>query len=402
MNKFKFKAKDSSGRMTTGEVEAGSEELAAKLVRKRGYVVLGLRPVRGGIFSFSRGLRSHVSSGDVTVFTRQLATMINAGLPIVEALTILRMQSQAGFQNVISSVLADVEGGESLSSSMGKHPKVFSKTYIALIKSGETGGVLDRVLTRLADNMERQQEFKGKVKGAMIYPAIVVIGMIAVSIIMMVFVIPRLLSLYSQFDAELPLPTKILLSISNIFLSYWYILIVAGGLLVWGFIIYSKTETGHRRIAELLFKIPIFGDLQKQIILTELTRTMSLMMGAGVPILDGLSVTSDVIGNILIVDALKDVQVQVEKGFPIAYSFAKHPDAFPYILSQMIAVGEETGKMEEVLSKLSHIFEVDSEQKVKALTAAIEPMVMILLGIGVTFLVIAVILPIYNLTQVLS
>jgi type IV pilus assembly protein PilC len=268
-----------------------------------------------------------------------------------------------------------------------------------LIKAGEAGGVLDKILNRLSDNMERDQEFKGKVKGALIYPIIIVIGMIIVSFIMMVFVVPRLTSLYTDFGAELPAPTKILIGVSTFAVRFWPITIglVAGG--IFGFRYYRNTSEGRHKIDAWIFKIPIFGELQRKVILTELTRTLSLMVGAGVPILEGLSVTSEVINNVIIQDALRDAAHQIEKGFPIAFSFAKHPEAFPYILSQMVAVGEETGKMEEVLSKVSRVFEIESDQEVKALTSAIEPVVMVILGIGVAFLVIAIILPIYNLTS---
>lgn len=400
MKKYKYKAIDSYGKAVSGEVEAVSEELAAKLVKKRGYIVIAINHTRAQLNILNR-FKNRVSAGDVTIFTRQLATMTNAGLPIVEALSILRMQSKSNLQAIFSQILADVEGGESLSTAMKKHPKVFSPTYLALVKAGETGGVLDKVLNRLADNLEREQEFRGKVKGALVYPAIIVVGMVLVAIVMIVFVIPKLTDLYTQFDAELPFATKILLGIAGIFTKYWYLAVIALFISGWAFTLYRKTTQGKRKIAEIMFKIPILGELQREIILTELTRTLSLMVGSGVPILEGLSVTSGVVENVIISGALEDVSNQIEKGFPVAFAFAKHPEAFPYILSQMISVGEETGKMEEVLAKVSHVFEVGSEQKVKALTAAIEPAIMIVLGIGVAFLVIAVILPIYNLTTVL-
>jgi type IV pilus assembly protein PilC len=258
---------------------------------------------------------------------------------------------------------------------------------------------MDAVLLRLADDLEKQQEFGSRVKGALIYPAIIVVGMVIVSFVMMIFVIPRLLSLYKDFNATLPLPTLILIGISNFFINYWYIMIAVFGLGFYVFNLFKATPEGRRKIDALTFKIPVFGDLQRQIILTQLTRTLSLMVGAGVPILEALNITSEVVGNTIISDALKDAAKQVERGFPIAFSFARHPEAFPFILSQMVAVGEETGKMDDVLTKISHIFEVDSDEKVKGLTAAIEPIVMVILGLGVGFLVIAVILPIYNLTN---
>lgn len=399
MKRYNYKAKDKAGKLVTGEVEASSQMVAAKLVRQRGLTVISILPARENIFGAIRKLRERITVADVSTFTRQLATMVNAGLPITEALLILRQQTKGAMQKVVAQILTDVEGGESLSIAMARHPKVFSPTYIALLKAGEVGGVIDEVLGRLADNLEKQQEFSGKVKGALIYPAIIVVGMFVVGLVMMIFVIPRLTSLYGDFNAELPIATKILIGISNFFVKFWPILIIGAGGGLWGFGAYRRTPAGKRRTDELLFKIPIVGQLQREVILTELTRTLSLMVGAGVSILEGLNISAGVVGNEVIAEALRDASKQVEKGFPIAYSFSKHPEAFPFILSQMVAVGEETGKMEEVLGKVSHVFEVESDQKVKGLTAAIEPLVMIILGLGVGFLVIAIILPIYNLTS---
>ncbi|MEK7550719.1 MAG: type II secretion system F family protein [Patescibacteria group bacterium] len=399
MKRFNYKAKDKNGKLVTGEVEAASMEHAAKLVRGKGLIVITISPKIDSPLSLIRRLREKITPDDIATFTRQLSTMINAGLPITEALNILRSQSKGAMQKIVPQILADVEAGESLSNALSKHSKVFPRSYIALVKSGEVGGVMDQVLLRLADNLEKQQEFKGKVKGALIYPAIIVIGMLVVGTVMMIFVIPRLTSLYGEFNANLPLPTKILIGISDFVTKFWpfFLMLAAAG--IYGFGLYKKTAAGRRRVDEFSFKIPIMGELQKQVVLTEVTRTLSLMVGSGVPILEALNITSEVVSNVVISDALKDSARQVEKGFPIAYAFGRHPDAFPFILSQMIAVGEETGKMDEVLTKVSHIFEVESDQKVKAMTSAIEPIVMVLLGVGVGFLVIAVIMPIYSLTN---
>lgn len=399
MNRFNYKAKDKDGRLVTGEVEAINVNEAARLVKGKGLYVISISPKIDSPFAIIKRFQERITPSDIATFTRQLSTMINAGLPITEALLILRSQSKGSMQKIVAQILADVEAGDSFSNSLSKHPKIFSPTYIALVKSGEVGGVIDAVLLRLADNLEKQEEFGSKVRGALIYPAIIVVGMIVVSFVMMIFVIPRLTSLYSDFNATLPLPTLILIGMSNFAIHYWFILlfVAAGGYYV--FNLYKATADGKKKVDELAFKVPVFGELQKQVILTELTRTLALMVGSGVPILEALNITSGVVGNTVISDALKDSARQVEKGFPIAFSFARHPEAFPFILSQMVAVGEETGKMDEVLTKVSHIFEVESDEKVKGLTAAIEPMVMILLGLGVGFLVIAVILPIYNLTS---
>mgnify|MGYP001565214859 CR=1 FL=1 len=397
--RYYYKAKDQSGKIITGEVEAQSESEAAKLVRKKNLISYFIRAANDNPFLFLKKLRERVSISEIAAFTRQLSTMMNAGLSITDSLLILRSQTKGSMQKVVAQILADVEGGTSLSLAFSKHPKVFSSTYIALLKSGEAGGVMDQVLLRLADNLEKEQEFSGKVKGALIYPAIVIVGMFVVGLVMMIFVIPRLTSLYGEFNASLPAPTKILIGISNFLIKFWPLFLILVGIFLYFFQFFKKTRAGKRKIDELIFKIPIIGPLQRQVMLTELTRTLSLMVGSGVSILDGMNITSGVVNNSIISEALIDAAKQVEKGFPVAFAFARHPDAFPFILTQMIAVGEETGKMDEVLTKVSHIFEVESDQKVKALTSTIEPIIMVVLGLGVGFLVISIILPIYNITN---
>lgn len=399
MKRFLYKARDKTGKIIEGEVEAQDANTAAKLVRGKGLVVISIKPKAQSILGFIETFRNRVTTKDVASFTRQFATMINAGLPVTESLSILKLQAEPKIEPIIAKILSDVEGGETLSDSFSKYPKVFSPTYVALIKAGEAGGVLDKVLNRIADNLEKQEEFKGKVIGALIYPVIIVIGMVVVSFIMMIFVVPRLLSLYTEFNATLPLPTQILIGVSNFAITFWPIILLSLGGLAVVFSSYAKTKAGRHKIDELLFKIPVFGELQKKVMLTDLARTLALMVGSGVPIIEGMEVTAGTMGNVILKDALMDAASQVEKGFPIAYSFAKHPEAFPYLFSQMMAVGEESGKIDEVLMKVAQIFEAEADQMVKTMTAAIEPIVMVILGIGVGFLVIAVILPIYNLTN---
>jgi type IV pilus assembly protein PilC len=402
MKKFKYKAKDDKANLVTGVVEASTIGGAAKLVRQKGLVVITISPITEIPINIIKNFQNRITSADVANFTRQLSTMINAGLPLTEALLILRSQSKGSLQKVVAQILADVEEGEPISSAMAKHPSAFNKTYVALIKSGELGGVLDEVLIKLAENLEKQQEFRGKVKGALIYPIIIVIGMIGVAVVMLVFVIPRLTMLYDQFEADLPITTKLLIGVSDLMVKFWPLLLLIVFGVVYGFKLYRGTKKGRKRTDELILAIPIVGDLQRQIILTDLTRTLSLMVGSGVSILDGLNIASQVMSNSVLSDALNDAGKMVEKGFPLAFAFSRHPEAFPFIISQMVAVGEETGKMDEVMAKVSHVFEVESEQKVKALTAAVEPIILVILGVGVAFLVISIILPIYNLTTNLN
>lgn len=398
MKKYKYKAKDDHGKLVVGEVEAQTPEHAARLIRQKGLIVISISSGHDISLDIFKKLTERITTGDITTFTRQLATMVNAGLPLTEALLILRSQSKGSLQKVVAKVLSDVEEGEPLSSALAKHPRVFSKTYTSLVRSGETGGVMDEVLKKLAENLEKQQEFRGKVKGALIYPVVIVIGMISVAMVMLVFVIPRLTTLYDQFDADLPLATKILIAISNFMVNFWPLLLVVIGVGIYGLKAYANTKAGKKKFDQILLSLPIVGNLQQEVLLTELTRTLSLMINSGVSILEGLDIAAQVAGNVVISEALEDIYKLVEKGFPLAFAFSRHPEAFPFILSQMVAVGEETGKMDEVMAKVSHVFEVESEQKVKSLTSAIEPVILIILGVGVAFLVVSIIMPIYNLT----
>lgn len=399
MKRFSYKARDKTGKLVVGKVEAVSPQAAARTLREKGLVVVWLEPERESISSLLRKFRDRVTLSDLSAFTRQLSTMITAGLPITDALLILRTQASPAMGKVVSAVLLDVEGGSSLADAMSRHPKVFSQVYVSIVRAGETGGVLDEVLARLADNLEKEREFRAKVKGALIYPAIVVVGMFVVAAIMLIFVIPRLTSLYKEFNAELPIATQILISVSGFASRFWYLVLVILILAAWAFSLFRKTPEGRRRLDALIFRIPIFGPLQQQIILTEFTRTLGLLVGAGISILEALNVVANAVGNVIVQDAIKAASRQVEKGFPLAYALAQQGEVFPPMLYQMLSVGEETGKLDEVLGKVSHVFEVESEQQVKGLTAAIEPLIMIFLGIGVGFLVIAIILPIYNLTS---
>lgn len=399
MQKFTYKAKDKSGKDAEGIVEAQSLNDAARLLREQNFVIISLNSQGRSPIAALNNLTTKVVFNDVVIFTRQFSTMITAGLPITDSLVIARSQSKPAMKPVIGQILSDVEGGTSLASALEKHPKVFSSVYISLVKAGEEGGVLDQILARLADNLEGQREFRSKVKGALIYPIIVIVGMLIVAAIMMIFVVPKLTGLYSEFQADLPLPTKILIASSNFMVSYWWLVsFILVGLAYWT-LYYVKTEKGRRRYDELKLKIPVYGPLQQQIILTEMTRTLGLLVGAGISILEGLKIVSGVVGNTVYAEAIARCSDKVEKGFSLAYSFSEEAEIFPPMLFQMLSVGEETGKIDEALLKVSSVFEQESEQLVKSLTAAVEPIVMVILGVGVGLLVIAVIMPIYNLTS---
>lgn len=400
MKRFSYKARDKTGKLSQGKVEAPTINAAAHLLREQGLIILKLEPdSKFFLLTAFNSVANKVGLADTAMFTRQFSTMVGAGLPLTDSLTIIRAQSKANLQPIVSQILADIQGGTSLADSLGKHPGIFSQVYVSLVKAGETGGVLDKIFLRLAENLEKQREFEAKVKGALVYPAIVVTGMVAVGLIMIFFVVPKLTSIYKDFGVELPLATRILIGISEKGLQFWYLIAIVIFVLVWGFNFIKKTPQGREKLDQLKFRIPIIGKLNKQIILTEFARTLGLMVGSGIPILDGLRVVSGAVGNSVVKKAIDDSAVRIEKGYSLAHSLAQYPQVFPPLLYQMIAVGEETGKVDETLDSVARVFQQESEYSVRNLTAAIEPLIMIIMGIGVALLVIAVILPIYNLTS---
>ena len=397
MKRFRYKAKDRAGKDYKGIVEANEIRSAIKVLREKGLIVYRLAEDKS-FWPFGRlGLGKGVKFGELVIFTRQLSTMVNAGLQLTEAMSLLKIQVSAKFGEVIGDLQTSVEGGSSLADAMGKHPEVFSKVYVSLIRSGEAGGVLDEVLLKLAENLENEQEFRAKVKGAMIYPVIVLSGMAVVMVIMMIFVIPKMTALYSDFGADLPTATKILIVISDITSRFWFLVILAGVGAVYLLRVVGSTREGKKRLHALRLRLPVVGNLSKMLILADFTRTTSLLVSAGVSIVESLNTVAEAMGNVLYEDAVKSASRQVEKGFPLAYSLAE-TELFPPIVTQMVSVGEETGKVGEVLGKLAKYFENESDHLVKNLTTAIEPLIVILLGLGVAFLLVAIILPIYNLT----
>jgi len=398
MEKFKYRAKDKNGKTVEGLVEAININQAAKILRERNLLVINLNPKGEDlILQVKRGL-GRVTIQDKVNFTRQLSTMINAGLTITESLSILELQASPALSRLISDVLHQVESGVTLADALEKHSSVFDQIYIALIRSGETAGVLDKVLSRLADNLEKQTEFRRKIKGAMVYPIIVVGGMLAVIAVMIIFVIPKLTTIYEEFQAELPTSTKILIGVSKFASHYWWLAAaILAGLFFLGRVL-SKNPLFRRRFDEFLFKVPIIGKLRKSMILTEFTRTLGLLVGSGILIVEAIEVTTKSLNSPNYEDKMKEVSKEVEKGLPLATALAK-TEIFPPLLPQMVAVGEETGKLDEVLGKVSAYFEQEADTAVKGLTTAIEPLIMIVLGVGVGFLMLSIILPIYNLTS---
>lgn len=402
MSLYYFAAKDATGKKFSGEVEVLDEKALVATLQKQGLTPIEIkRKVGGGVLSFLNVLpmRKGISSSEVVAFTRQLSTMISAGLPLTDSLVILEKQTKnQNFSKVVGEVVADVEGGMALSMAMSKHKRVFGTIYVKLVEAGETGGVLDKILSKLAENLEKEREFKSKTRGAFIYPAIVVAVMVIVISIMMIFVIPKLTSLYEEIGAALPLPTRILIFSSSFMRNFWWLVLILVGALFWGLRVFARTETGGQLISRLVLMLPIWGKIRKTLILSQFTRTLGLLIGAGIPIISALKVVSDLLANPAYKEGLDFAIRRVERGSSLYQPLAANP-IFPPIIGQMLRVGEETGKMDEVLIRLSIYFESESENLIRNLTTALEPIILVILGLGVGVLVLSVIMPIYNLTN---
>jgi type IV pilus assembly protein PilC len=395
---FNYQARNTHNEEVKGKIEAQNPAQAAGILRSRGLLIIGIKSQNQDSLAAITNFLFGIKQDEIVNVTRQLSTMVTAGLPLIQALNILEQQSKPALAKLLGEIKADIEGGKTFAASLEKHAKVFSRVYIQLVRAGEAGGVLDEVLERLADNLEKDKEFRAKTQGALIYPIIVVVAMIIVAFVMMIFVIPKMTELYKDFGADLPFATQLLMDISAWVAKFWWLLIIGGIGGSFALKNWYKTDAGQRAIDSWQLKVPIFGQLKQKVILTDFARTLSLLLGAGISLLQGLEIVTDAITNRIYRDAMVDTSKQVEKGVALSQGISRY-DFFPPLLYQMIAVGEQTGKLDDVLQKLAVYFQSESEHEVKNLTTAMEPIIMIVLGLGVGLMVIAIIMPIYNLTS---
>lgn len=404
MAEYEYKARDAAGTLKTGEITAQSEENAAELLAEHHLVLTRLAPKKENQFDVSRieNLFNRITAKDKVIFTRQLGTMVKSGLPIVQALHILADQtSNKRFEEVITGISTDIEGGSNFSSALAKHPKIFDKVYINLVRSGEASGKLDETLERLAIQQEKSYRLAGKVRGALLYPAFVVVAMAVATILMLIVVIPPLKNIFAGAGADLPLPTRVLIALSDALLSYWYIFLAIAVIAVIGLRAYLVSPAGRFAWDRLKLRLPVFGSLFKKIYISRMTRTLATLVGGGVPILEALEIVSDSVGNQVYANALKEAATQVEAGVPLSTPLKANP-AFPALVPQMISVGEQTGKMDQVLGKLADFYDEEVDTVVKNLSTLMEPIIMVILGIGVGGLLIAILMPIYSLGNVIQ
>lgn len=396
--KLFYKASTREGKIVKGLIVAKGVDEAVTYLRSRDLLPIQVTSQEDtGIdrfLSFFKRAGSH----DLVFFTSQLASMLASGLTLIQALSILKDQTQnQQMSEAIHSIISDIEEGQPLSRAIARYPKIFSPVYIALIEAAESSGLLDKVLFRLAETLEKQEKLKATIKGALMYPIIVITGMVIVVIIMMIFVIPQLTTLYENLNIPLPLPTQIVVGISNAIIYFWPFIIGLIFLVGFGFNRWYNTQSGRLIVDDAKLRMPLVGPLVQKTILTEFSRTLGLLIGSGTLIVPALRQTINTTGNYLYKAAIEALSRRVERGMTMGDAMAYSP-LFPPILTEMVKVGEQTGKVDESITKLSEYFEREVDQQVKTLTTAMEPIFLVVLGAGVAFLIISIITPIYNLT----
>ncbi|OQA04170.1 MAG: Type II secretion system protein F [bacterium ADurb.Bin400] len=398
MAKFIYKAKNAKGEVVTGTVKAATDYDAEKILVHHNLVAMELIPERKKQFHFSFG--GKITMRDRALFARQLATMISAGLPLVKALSIVVSQARNDrIKHIYQAVYNELEEGYSFSNSLAKHPEMFDRMFVSVVNSGETTGQLDVVLDQLAHQLENDSDFVSKIKSVMYYPAVIIMALIGVAIYMVTYVIPQLRVMFDQAKTELPVATKILLAMSDFTIHYWPVGLAGIVVFFVVFKMWLSSEMGASTISHLQLKVPVVNSLSTGIYVSRFTRSMQMLVKAGVPLLDALRTCSSMMKNELYEDDIMRTINKVEKGVPLSVELMKSA-VFPQLLGQMVAVGEETGQLDKVMGKVADYYEEDVNNRIKILSTLIEPLVLLVIGFGVAFLVFAILMPIYNLSQV--
>ena len=400
---FAYKVRDRNGKLVEGSLEASDAQLVVAKLREMGYVPVSVKAkARSGLSTQIRLGSPKVKLRDLVVFSRQLATMINAGLSLLRALTILSDQtSSATLAKVIDDLRSDVENGQSFSEALARHPKVFSPMYQGLVRAGESGGSLDAVMERLATTIEMQAELRGKIKSAMSYP-IAVAGLVVVIVTaMLIFVVPMFETMYRDLGGTLPLPTRLLLKMSGLVTSSWYFLIAGSVASVIGFRKWLATTKGRARFDAFKIRMPVFGTMIHKTALARFTRTFSSLMRSGVPVLETLDIVAGTAGNQVVAAAVLDAKDRVRMGEGIAAALGAHK-VIPSMVTQMIAVGEETGALDEMLGRIADYYEREVEATVDSLTSLIEPLLMVMMGVSVGGMVIALYMPMFQIINLVK
>jgi type IV pilus assembly protein PilC len=406
MTTFAYKVLDSRGAQASGEIEGDSKAAAAATLRNKGFTVLDLNEVKTGLAQMDIGaVFETIKSKDLTVFSRQFATMVNSGLSMLRCLYVLEEQTpNKKLAKVIGAIRQDVEAGISLSDALEKHPKVFSRLYVSMVRAGELGGILDEVLNRLAAQLESEDSIRRAVKSAMVYPVVIGVFALLVLIGMVMFLIPVFAGMYKDLgNAKLPLLTRIMMGFSDILRSWWGLVVLAVVIFaVWGFRRLKRTERGRQAWDRFKLRIPMgIGQIIRKLAIARFSRTLGTLITSGVPILQAIDITGKASVNAVIEKAMKEVEISVKEGQSITEPLHKEP-VFPPMVTQMISVGEETGSLDAMLSKIADFYEDEVNAAVKSLTSILEPILMLFVGALVGTVVISMYLPIFNMMNIVK
>ncbi|MDD5688058.1 MAG: type II secretion system F family protein [Elusimicrobia bacterium] len=397
---FAYRVRTTSGETTRGTIDAPDQTTAINKLRGQKVIVLEINLAKKNPFEMLNKynpLRPRVKAKDLVLFSRQLSTLVSAGVPIVQGLTILTEQIEnPAFKKVVDEIAEDIKAGISIAEAMKKQPEAFSELYVAMIRAGEVGGILDVILERLSAYLEAADALKGKVKGALMYPSIVAVIAASVTVFLLVVVIPTFQEIFSSFGADLPLPTKILIAISNLLKRYIILLILGVIGIAVAFVQYYKTEKGKFQIDAISLKVPLFGEMLRKVAVAKFTRTLGTLVKSGVPILQALDTVAQTAGNKIIERAILQAKESIREGEKIADPLRKS-QVFPPMVIQMISVGEETGNLDTMLNKIADFYDQEVDVAVKGLTSMIEPIVICVMGIVIGAIVIAMFMPMFSM-----
>ena len=394
---YKWVAKTKKGRILKGELEAANEKIAEMQLKRRNLQIRKLKQKPKDLFENVAFMQPKVTNKDIVIFTRQFSTMIDAGLPLVQGLTILAEQAEnKTFQVLLKQVTKDVEGGSSLGEALGKHPKVFDNLFVNLVAAGEVGGILDTILQRLAAYIEKAEKLKSQIKGAMTYPIVVMAIAIIVIAVILIFVIPVFEDMFKGMGSALPVPTQIVVNMSRFLKGNIHYLI--GAFVALGFLFkkYRNSTKGKRQTDSLALKLPVFGPLLRKVAVARFTRTLGTMLSSGVPILDGLDIVAKTSGNVILEEVIYEVRASIAEGQTIAEPLSES-GVFPSMVVQMISVGEATGALDTMLEKIADFYDDEVDTAVEAMTSMLEPLLMVFLGGSIGGLVVAMYLPIFKM-----
>ncbi len=405
---FEYTALNSKGKNVSGILDCDSAQVARQKLQSQGVYPVAIKEVsdgiskQGGTSTLSFSLFSKVKKTEITMITRQLATLLNAGFPLVGAIDTLIPQAESkAFQKTLSQIKDSIEEGSSLAAALSEYPNVFSDVYINMVRAGEASGTLEIVLERLADISENQVALTNKVKSALIYPAFMTFAGASVLFVMMTFIVPNLTKMFTDTGKELPAPTKILMGLSQFMNSYWWLIIILIVIAVIGISSFAKTEKGTYLIDKNMLRLPLFGGLAQKLAAARFSRTLGSLLENGVSMMSALEVVRNVVGNVILAEAIEAASKEVEQGHELGVAI-EATRVFPYLSVQMIKVGEQSGELETMLKKVADVYETEVETTLSGMTALLEPLIILLMAVVVGFILFAICLPIFEMNELVK